>query len=76
MLWLALRWILARIPLLGLAEYNLSGHPAVVYSAALLVFGAQILSIGFVAELMLHERRNIAREYSIKEKTDDRNSLR
>ena len=74
MLWLALRWILARIPLLGLAEYNLSGRPAVVYSAALLVFGAQILSIGFVAELMLHERRNTAREYSIRERTKNRNA--
>lgn len=71
LLWLATRWVLARIPLLGLAEYSLSGRPAVVYSAAALVFGAQILSIGFIAELAVSQNHRVAREYSIKEKTDD-----
>ncbi|MBQ4081574.1 MAG: glycosyltransferase family 2 protein, partial [Thermoguttaceae bacterium] len=52
LLWLATRWVLARIPFLGLASYTLSGRPAVVYSAALLLFGAQVLSIGFIAELV------------------------
>lgn len=64
--WLALRWILARIPALGLAEYHLSGRPAVVYSAALMLLGAQFLSIGIVAELVVSYQNRKGREYSIK----------
>ncbi len=71
LLWLATRWVLARIPLLGLASYSLSGRPAVVYSAALLLFGAQVLSIGFIAELIVAQNNRRAREYSVKERTDD-----
>ncbi len=72
LLWLATRWVLARIPFLGLANYALSGRPAVVYSAALLLFGAQILSIGFIAELIVAQNNRRTREYSIKERTDDK----
>ena len=72
LLWLATRWVLARIPFLGLETYTLSGRPAVVYSAALLLFGAQILSIGFIAELIVAQNNRRAREYSVKEQTDDK----
>ncbi len=64
--WLALRWIVARLPFLALAEYNLSGRPAVVYSAALMLLGAQFLSIGVVAELVVSYQNRKGREYSIK----------
>lgn len=72
LLWLATRWVLARIPFLGLASYSLSGRPAVVYSAALLLFGAQVLSIGFIAELVVSQNLRRSREYSVKERTDDK----
>ena len=72
LLWLATRWVLARLPFLGLETYSLSGRPAVVYSAALLLFGAQILSIGFIAELIVAQNNRRAREYSVKERTDDK----
>ena len=72
LLWLATRWVLARLPFLGLETYTLSGRPAVVYSAALLLFGAQILSIGFIAELIVAQNNRRAREYSVKERTDDK----
>ena len=66
--WLALRWIAARIPCFGLAEYPLSGRPAVVYSAALLLLGAQLLSVGVVAELVVSYQNRKGREYSVKER--------
>lgn len=69
LLYLAARWVLARVAILGLAEYTLSGRPAVVYSAALLLFGAQLLSIGFIAEMIVSQNNRRAREYSIKEET-------
>ncbi|MBP5622580.1 MAG: glycosyltransferase, partial [Thermoguttaceae bacterium] len=64
--WMALRWVLARLPFLGLAEYHLSGRPAVVYSAALMLLGAQLLSIGVVAELLVSYENRKGREYSVK----------
>ncbi len=64
--WMALRWTLARLPFLGLAEYHLSGRPAVVYSAALMLLGAQLLSIGIVAELLVSYENRKGREYSVK----------
>lgn len=66
MLWLAFRWTLARLPFLDFAPYNLSGRPAVVYSAALMLFGAQLLSIGVVAELIVSYQNRKGREYSVK----------
>ena len=68
MCWMAIHWILARIPCLGLAEYHLGGRPAVVYSAALLLLGAQFLSVGVVAELVVSYQNRKGREYSIKER--------
>ena len=64
--WMAARWVLARIPFLGLSAYYLSGRPAVVYSAALMLLGAQFLSIGVVAELVVSYQNRKGREYSIK----------
>ncbi|MDO5308253.1 MAG: glycosyltransferase family 2 protein [Planctomycetia bacterium] len=66
MLWLAFRWVISRvIPFLPI--YNLSGRPAVVYSAALMLLGAQFLSTGVVAELFISYQNRKGREYSIKE---------
>ncbi len=64
--WMALRWVLARLPFLGLAEYHLGTRPAVVYSAALMLLGAQFLSIGVVAELVVSYQNRKGREYSVK----------
>ncbi len=64
--WLALRWTLARLPFLGLAEYHLSGRPAVVYSAALMLLGAQFLSVGAIGELVVSYQNRKGREYSVK----------
>ena len=41
-------------------------------SAALLLFGAQVLSIGFIAELVVSQNLRRSREYSVKERTDDK----
>jgi len=64
--WMALHWVLARIPFLALEEYHLSGRPAVIYSVALMLLGAQLLSVGVVAELLVSYQNRKGREYSIK----------
>lgn len=51
--WMALRWVVSRLPAIGCGgEYCLSGRPAVVYSAALMLLGTQLLSVGAIAELL------------------------
>ena len=75
LLWMALRWVVARLPFISSdAEtlYSLSGRPAVVYSAGLLLLGAQLLSVGVVAELVVSNQNRKGREYSIKERTDEK----
>ena len=48
--------------------YFLSGRPAVIYSAALCLFGGQLLSTGIIAELLLSYRKQADRkDYSIKQ---------
>lgn len=66
--WLALRWGISRVPCFGLDIYNLSGRPAVIYSAALMLLGGQLLSTGFIAELLLSYQKSKTSDYSIKEK--------
>ncbi len=70
LLYLAARWGLSRLPI-GLELYHLSGRPAVIYSAALMLLGGQLLSVGFIAELFLSYQKNRRNnDYSIKETID------
>ena len=64
--WMALRWLVSRLPLIGSGDYFLSGRPAVVYSAALMLLGAQLLSVGAIAELLVAYQNRKDREYSVK----------
>lgn len=64
--WMALRWVVARLPLIDVGDYYLSGRPAVVYSAALMLLGAQLLSVGAIAELLVSYQNRKDREYSVK----------
>lgn len=67
--YLAARWGISRLPGSSPEDYyNLSGRPAVLYSVALLLLGGQLLSTGFIAELVLsYEKGKSRRDYSIKE---------
>lgn len=67
LLYLAARWGLSRIPVCGLEPYHLSGRPAVIYSAALMLLGGQLLSTGFIAELFLSYQKTKTADYSVKE---------
>lgn len=65
--WMALRWVVSRLPAIGCGgEYCLSGRPAVVYSAALMLLGTQLLSVGAIAELLVAYQNRKGREYSVK----------
>ncbi len=66
---LAIMWCITRIPCFGFTEpCHLTGRPAVIYSAALMLLGGQFLSIGIIAELILAWNNRTGPEYSI-EKT-------
>ena len=64
-------WLCANIAVFALFAFFHSvkfvAAAAVVYSAALALFGAQLLSLGFLSELLVAETNRRAREYSIKE---------
>ena len=76
LLFLAARWGISRLPGCGGEElYCLSGRPAVIYSAALMLLGGQLLSTGFIAELFLsYQKGKNRRDYSIKTTTGKINS--
>lgn len=65
--YLAVRWGVSRLPCARCELYNLSGRPAVIYSAALMLLGGQLLSTGFIAELFLSYRKSKTSDYSVKE---------
>ena len=65
--YLAVRWGVSRLPCTCGELYNLSGRPAVIYSAALMLLGGQLLSIGFIAELLLSYGKSKTSDYSVKE---------
>ena len=67
LLYLAIRWGWSRIPATGAELYHLSGRPAVIYSAALMLLGGQLLSVGFIAELFLSYQKTKTTDYSVKE---------
>lgn len=74
MLLLAGWWIITRIPALGLPPAMLSQRPAVIYSLGFMLLGGQLMSIGFLAELMIAYNAPERRGYSISERTPDKKS--
>ena len=74
--WMALHWVLARIPFLALEEYHLSGRPAVIYSVALMLLGAQLLPLGSLLNysfpIRIEKEENIrSRRKSERRKSDE-----
>jgi dolichol-phosphate mannosyltransferase len=68
MTYLAIYWIVAQIsPDLHLLP--LHQRPAVIYSVGLLLLGGQLMSIGFIAELIIAYHRHEAKTYSISART-------
>jgi dolichol-phosphate mannosyltransferase len=54
---------------LGLGLLPLHQRPAVLYAVGLLLLGGQLMSIGFLAELMIAYQRPQERSYSISQRT-------
>ncbi len=70
MTYLACYWLVAQLrPDLGLLP--LHERPAVIYSVGLLLLGGQLMSIGFLGELVIAYNRQSARPYSIAETVGD-----
>jgi glycosyltransferase involved in cell wall biosynthesis len=68
LVYLAGYWIVSRWwPALGLVP--LHQRPAVLYAVGLLLLGGQLMSIGFLAELMIAYQRPQERSYSISQRT-------
>ena len=74
MLLLAGWWVITRIPFFGLEHALLHQRPAVIYSLGLMLLGGQLMSIGFLAELMIAYNAPEHRGYSISERTPDKKS--
>lgn len=74
--YLAARWGISRLPGMPVDKlYCLSGRPAVIYSAALCLFGGQLLSTGIIAELLLsYHKKADRKDYSIKQVIDNRDT--
>jgi len=67
---LATWWVISRL-IPGLEAIHLHERPAVLYSVALLLLGGQLMSIGFVAELLIAYHDPDIKAYSISEKTGE-----
>jgi dolichol-phosphate mannosyltransferase len=68
LVYLAVYWIVARLyPEWGLLP--LHQRPAVLYSVGLLLLGGQLMSIGFLAELVIAYQRPHEKSYSIRQRT-------
>ncbi len=72
MILLAAVWLVTRLPFIGLTPCNLGGRPAVIYSAALMLLGAQFLMTGIIAELILSWKYRGQADYSIEQDTDQK----
>jgi len=78
--YLAARWVISRLPYwLGMLEvpagvdyeslvYQLSDRPVVLYSVGLLLLGAQLMSMGFVAEMLIAHHDPKVKPYSISQR--------
>ena len=67
---MALWWIVSRLAFLGLDPIHLHNRPIVLYSVALLLLGGQLMSIGFVAELVIAYHDPDIKSYSISQQTE------
>lgn len=66
LVFLAAEWFLSRtVP--GMEVVNLRDRPIVIYSVALLLLGAQLVSVGFIAELLTAYHVKHERTYSLAE---------
>jgi glycosyltransferase involved in cell wall biosynthesis len=69
MMSLASWWVVSRIDFLGMTAIHLHQTPLVLYSVALLLLGGQLMSIGFVAELVIAYHDPDIKAYSISQRT-------
>ncbi|MBI3824087.1 MAG: glycosyltransferase family 2 protein [Planctomycetes bacterium] len=67
MAWLAVTWVWRLYD--ATAFEPLHNRPALIYSAAAMLLGAQMMSIGFLAELMTAYMSKDQESYSVKERT-------
>ncbi|HLA83581.1 MAG TPA: glycosyltransferase family 2 protein [Thermoguttaceae bacterium] len=70
MIYLAVYWVVTQMLPPDSGFLPLHQRPAMIYSVALLVFGGQLMSIGFLGELILAYHKHDIDTYSISEKTD------
>ncbi len=69
LLYLAFRWVLSRLLTSDPTMlYYLQGRPVVLYGVALMLLGAQLLSIGIIAELLIAYHNRVAKDYSVKDR--------
>jgi len=68
LIFLAAWWVLSRIDLFGLEPVELHKRPAVLYSVALMLLGGQLMSVGFLAELLIAYHDPGVKAYSISER--------
>jgi len=67
---LAAAWVISRVGI-GIDPIHLSNHfPAVIYSTALLLLGVQLMSFGFLGELIIAYHDPDVKSYSIAERTE------
>jgi glycosyltransferase involved in cell wall biosynthesis len=68
--WLAIYWVISRIAFFGFKQpVILHESPAPLYAIGLLLVGAQLMSIGFLAELFIAYRAPDQEPYSISDRT-------
>jgi glycosyltransferase involved in cell wall biosynthesis len=68
-------WMLSRIDFLGMDPIHLHERPVVLYSVALLLLGGQLMSIGFVAELVIAYHDPDIKAYSVSDRTTQPDQL-
>jgi len=69
--WLAFYWIISRLGIPDMEPVQLHLKVAPLYAIALLLVGAQFMSIGFLAELFIAYREPDQKPYSISDRTPD-----
>jgi dolichol-phosphate mannosyltransferase len=67
--YLALCWLVSRVSP-GMELIHLHQRPAMIYSMGLLLLGGQLMSIGFLGELILAYHKHDIKTYSISDRTD------
>jgi dolichol-phosphate mannosyltransferase len=68
--WLAGTWLISRLEVIpGLATVHLHERPALIYSIAILLLGAQFMSMGMLAELFVAYHDPEIKSYSISDRT-------